>query len=170
MKKIIPFIILLSSLFSVTIQAQLTGRKIAHIDGNHFVFEADTLELKQSLEKIINMKAVKLDRIEIRKDVTFGDRQEDYYMLIAFDYSKSLKTVRWLANRDGSLYFTALEESDMTDDDIFYATYFTCYGTDSDCFPMVAHLSDGYGWSSSTELTCKPDSKCLGVKTVSFGE
>lgn len=166
--KLFSLIALLSlALQSSKADAQIVGEKIGYVKGQDFIFAADTVKLKQSLEKIINMERVKLDKIEIKKDITIGDRKEDYYMLIAYDYSKDLKIARWLVNREGALfYYNADLEGDITDNDIFYSTYFTCYGTNTDCFPMVAHLPDGYSWGGSTDFTCKTDSACTGIKTV----
>ena len=147
------------------------GQKIATVQGDKFVFVADTITLKRDFERIINMPEVKLEKIEVLKRKTFGDREEDYYMLIAYDHSMALKTTRWLVNHEGSLYYYHCDfDEETTDDEIFYVTFFTCYGSKTNCFPMVAHLSDGYMWGGSTDLVCRPDDPCRGIKTVEMEE
>lgn len=147
------------------------GQKIAEIKGDRFVFVADTVALKKHFERIINMPEVKLQKIEVLKRKTFGDREEDYYMLVAYDHSMELKTTRWLVNHEGGLYYYHCDfNKEVSDDEIFYVTFFTCYGSKTDCFPMVAHLSDGYIWGGSTELACRLDDPCKGIKTIEMEE
>ena len=147
------------------------GQKIATVQGDKFVFVADTIALKKHFERIINMPEVKLEKIEVLKRKTFGDREEDYYMVVAYDHSMALKTTRWLVNHEGSLYYYHCDfNQEVSDDEMFYVTFFTCYGSKTDCFPMVAHLPDGYFWSGNTELVCNPDDPCKGIKAVEMEE
>lgn len=132
-----------------------------------FIFTTDTIALKNSFTNIIEMTDVKLEKIEILKDKTFGEKQEDFYMVIAYDRHKELKIARWLVkDRDSLFYYKPIKLEEITDEEIFYRSYYVCHGSNDDCFPHVAYIDGQRMWGSSEKLICEPDSPCKGI--VSF--
>jgi hypothetical protein len=141
------------------------GRKIAFEKNKDYIFITDTIALKAGFEDLIAMPNIKLDKIEVLKDKTIGDRQEDYYMVVAYDFSESLTVARWLVKKDNGLYYYKNNTGEETDDTVFFRTYYACYGSKTNCFPKVAHLNDGYTWGgNSTKLVCDPDDPCKAMR------
>lgn len=141
-------------------------RKIGYIIDNSYRFSIDTIALKKEWQDIL--QSVKpettFDKIEIRKDITLGTSNKEYYMVVAYDYSQNLKSARWLVNKRNTLYFFGNTNNNV-DNEIFYRTYYTLYGSDTDCFPEVHYINKEYLWAGSEKLVCLPDDPCKSSST-----
>ena len=110
------------------------------------------------------MPHVKLDKIEVIKDKTIGDRKEDYYMVVAHDFSQNLTVSRWLLKQDDGLYYYKNNTGEETDDSVFFRTYYACYGSKTNCFPKVAYIHGGYSWGGNSVLmACNPNDPCRAM-------
>lgn len=147
------------------------GRKIGEVKGNTFNVIIDTVEYKGFLERnILSVPEAKLDRIEIIKSTTVGDRRDDFYMLIAYDKSLNLKSTHWLVRDNDAFYFFENKSLEEVPNEIFFGTFFTCYGSESDCYPLVSIYDDEYAWTTSEERVCNPNSPCKGSTAYIFAE
>lgn len=163
--KVQTFLLLLFMIFSGIVFGQKSNlaEKIGYIENNHYIITVDTLKLKEYWEQITGVADTELTNMEIRKTLTLGDREEDFYMLIAYDKSKKLKMSRYLFKQDNDLYFYTVDLSkDVSDNEMFFCYYYLCYGADDDCFPHVGILENQYFWSNSHLLVCELDSPCKG--------
>ena len=140
------------------------GQKVAQIQGDKIIFVADTTMLKDHFESVIEMPEVELKKIEILKRHTFGDKKEDYHMLIAYDQNLKLKVAHWLVENEGGLYFFENKTDAEIPNEYFFGTYFVCYASDESCFPLVKYYDDTYSWGTIEEQVCPVDSKCKGRK------
>lgn len=140
--------------------------EIAYIEKERYVFIIDTLKYKSYLERVLNLPNVSFDKVEIRKDSMTSNHKNVYYMLIAYDWSEKLKTAHYLLESNNRLYFYKNPDNRQEEiNEIFYSTYFTCYGTDENCFPVVVEVEEGvYEWSGSPYLVCDP--LCTAMRSL----
>ncbi|MCW4469987.1 hypothetical protein OGH69_13495 [Flavobacterium sp. MFBS3-15] len=158
------FILLSQSCFygpkGLTLTQLEQGHKIGFVKNKENIISIDSIKFKEQWEKILPLPDVKLDKIEIRRGFTKGEREEEFYMLMAYDYESKLKTARWLIKKDGSFYFykSPVDESNLNHP--FFRTYFTCYGDSGDCNPHVFIIDNRYYWTSTEKFYCDPNSPC----------
>lgn len=143
------------------------GEKIGYIKNGQYTVTLDTISYKAFLEnEILDIPGANLKNFEILKSQTVGDYKEEYYMLIAYDNDLNLKSTRWLIKENDNLHFFENKTGRDIPNQIFYNTYYTCYGSESNCFPLVRHFKDGYSWGTSEERACKSSSSCMASSTL----
>jgi len=140
------------------------GFKIGYISNNTHQLSIDTISFKLQWQSIINLPGVKLETIKIVDGITNGDVKQKYYMVIASDKSKNLKSARWLVREGDSLYL--FKNNRLTvPNEVFYRTYFTVYGSDKNCYPQVALMGGNYFWGANKAMYCSPDDPCKSIST-----
>lgn len=132
----------------------------AKIKGNTFVILQDTTQFKSDLINVLFSDTLELtkpvfDKIEIRKQVSFGEENEEYYFVLVYDLAKKIKVAKWLDKIGDNLFLS----NQVDNDNYFHLYYIICKGPD-DCFPEVGVIDSHKYWSCGRELMCKKDSKC----------
>lgn len=173
MKKVVLILLLLTSILFGSCQkiegdtkVAVNENDIAYLENGDYKFLIDTTTFKVKLEKIINLPKISLDKIEIRRDTTFGLKREAYYMLMAYDKSMHLKSAHYLIKKGNKLCFYNSKSVVDEKNDLFYQTYFTCYGATTNCYPIVGDLDGGLAWRGSEDAVCRKDDPCKGLKTL----
>ena len=161
-----PLLTLSLSFFAFTAFGQTQKIKIAHLENGICKIDADTLALKKLWVERSGVEGVNYTKMEVLKKQTFGEKREDFYMLIAYDPAKDLKTCRYLFKINDNFYFRPAKGID--NNDLFYGTVFTCRGVDAECFPEVLYMDNTYQWGGNQRLQCSNDNKCIGTKSVSI--
>lgn len=159
--------IFLCSFFVLTAFSQSKKMKVAHFENGVYTFDIDTTSIKNEWAGRTQTTGVKYQKIEILKRQTFGEKKEDFYMLIAYDRTKDLKTCRYLMRQNDDFYF-GLFTNTTSESEIFYNTVFTCKGKDDMCFPQVLYMDNMYGWGGNQRLECSEDNNCTGTRSVLF--
>lgn len=150
-----------------TIVANNKGKKVAHIHNQKYQFAIDTAKYRVNLGKMVNfIENVSYDSITIEKGIVVGDSNQTYYALIGYDSEYHLKTARWLIEDKDTLYLHRNTGKNVNNE-IFYRTFFSVYGSDTDCYPSVLKIDDVYYWTSndSGKLYCDPNSPCKTTST-----
>ena len=145
-----------------------TSDKIAEAKGEGFEFSVDTTTLKKALKEMILVNKISLEKIEIRKQKVVSTNEE-FYFLLGRNFKNHLKLAVWLDKKGAAFYLHQLpknQEDDLLNKEIFYSTYLTCEGTDTDCFPEVCLDKGEKFWTSTKTPKCEADSKCKTSKTV----
>lgn len=80
----------------------------------------DTLLLKQKLSENINFdKPINFDKVEVIKQKTIGEIQQEYYFVLLKDSRNNIKIARWLNLIGDELYFN----NKVNNGDAFEQTY-----------------------------------------------
>lgn len=152
--------ILLCSFFFFESQKNNVER-IGYIKDSQYIITLDTVQYKGFLERIITIPGIHLSKTEILKSKTVGERQEDFYMLMVSDESGKTKIAHWLVKEENNFYFFQNKTNKEIDDEVFFNTYYTCHGSETNCSPMVRYFADeGYSWGISAERICSINSNC----------
>ena len=173
-------IITVSIIFSVFISGYKTipyktdnshpGKKIGTIKNDQYIITVDTLKLKEYFIEVIDEPEIKLEKVQIIKGIVVSKKKEDFYMLTAYVKGKNARVTRWLVKEGNDLYFHKMSD-EIEENEAFYCTYFFVNCTDnSPTAPMVLDFGDGYGWSTSENPVCGPDSPCTGSKSLRLDE
>lgn len=162
MKKLLTLFLFLTTLL---VSGQNGRQKIAHLENGVYVFNADTTAIKNEWAKRTETTGVHYQKIEILRRKTFEEKQEDFYMLIAYDKTKDLKTCRYLIRINDNFYFRSYAK-DVSSNDIFFNTVFTCKGKDEVCFPEVLFMNNEYSWGGRQRMECSNDDTCTGIRSV----
>lgn len=171
MKTLCILFLALYSLQTFSQSEKNIGEKVGYIKNDSYIITIDTIAYKDFLEKnIISIPEARLSKIEILKSKIEGERNDDFYMLIAYDEKLDLKTAHWLVRDADSLYFFQNRTTDPVDDEIFFGIFYTCYSSDTDCFPRVRYNDKKYLWGSSKVFACNPDSPCKSSSTYLYEE
>lgn len=173
--KFLSILLLISLYYSCSAHLSNTTRKsvglrIGFVKSEKYIFDIDTISFKKELENLIQIPELNLDKIEIRKDTLNGNEHGEYYMLIAHDQSKHLKIARWLVRNNNELYYFKNHNGEETSNEIFYCTYYTCYGSSNNCFPRVFSIDNEFIWATSEKLICSPDDPCKSTSTYTPNE
>lgn len=162
-----PLLIFLCSFFVVTVFSQSKKMKVAHLENGVYQFDIDTTIIKNEWVKRTGTTNVTYQKIEVLKRQTFGEKKEDFYMLIAYDKAKDLKTCRYLIRINDSFYFGLFTDT-TSEIETFYNTVFTCKGKNDVCFPEVLYMEGSYHWGGNQKLECNEDNNCTGTRSVIF--
>lgn len=138
------------------------GKKIAYVQNNEYHFIIDTTKYKANLNNMVSfVENANYDEVKIEKGVTLGNLDKEYYMLIAYDKEYYLKTARWLIKDKDTLYLHRNTGKNI-DNEIFYRTFFSVYGSNTNCYPNVVCAEGKYQWTGDTtgKPYCEPDSPC----------
>ncbi len=144
----------------------------AKVYGERIEIIQDTTLLKEKLKENISFdKPIDFDSVEIVKQTTIGDLQEDYYFVLIKNNQYRVKIARWLNLVGNELYF-----NDKTNQvDSFEQIYLTCIGN-NDCYPEVFIFDNQRGWGCSKNPKCLIDTEqsdnleCYTYKTILISE
>lgn len=140
-------------------------RSIGYIKENDYYLR-DSTELKSKFLKVVsinNPDVSELNKIEIIKTRTLGDKQITEYLLIGYNHKKQLKIARCLRLKN-DLFFLEEDLKKPSRRDDFYSSYFICFNSNQDCFPNIALFENEKRWVSNNLLGCfENDCKCLTV-------
>ena len=168
--KLIPIVIAFichnSSQKTKTIDEE-KGKKIAYIQNNEYHFTIDTTRYKKYLKEVTNFtENINYEKVSITKNKVLGNSEKEYYVLMAYDKKHFLKTARWLIRDKDSLYLFKNTEKNV-ENEIFYRTYFSVYGSDTNCYPNVVCIEGKHQWTGDTtgKPYCDPDSPCKSTST-----
>lgn len=144
----------------------------AKIHEGKIIFIQDTTLLKEKLKENISFdKPIEFDSVEIVKQTTIGDLQEDYYFVLIKNYQYRVKIARWLNLIGDELYFN----NKTNQVDSFEQIYLTCIGN-NDCYPEVFIFDNQRGWGCSKNPKCLIDTEqrdyldCYTYKTILISE
>lgn len=175
MKKLYAIAIILIAFISLQSYTKIEettnpGKKIGTIKNGQYIITVDTLALKEYFIEVIEEPEIKLEKVQITKGKVVSKKKEDFYMLTAYVKGKNARVAHWLVKEKNDLYFHKM--SDKTEDnEAFYCTYYFVNCTDnSSTTPMVLDFGDGYGWSTSENPICSPNSPCTGSKSLRLDE
>lgn len=161
-----PLFMLALSFSAFTAFGQTQKMKIAHLENGIYKIDADTVALKKLWVEKSGFEGVNYTKMEVLKKQTFGEKKEDFYMLIAYDPAKDLKTCRYLFKINDNFYFRPSKGTDTND--LFYGTVFTCRGKDDECFPEVLYMDNTYQWGGKQKLECSKDNHCPSTRSIMF--
>lgn len=164
-----PILFYVLALISFTAFSQSKGQKIAYLDNGSYVFTADTTGIKKGWEKLSPLKNTSLSNIQIQQGTTFNERQETFYMLIAYDNKANLKMSRYIIRDKNDFYFAAMDDT-FSDGSLFYVTVFECHGSKDNCSPRVAIIDGEYVWTPNEILQCHANDPCKASTSVTFLE
>lgn len=116
-----PLFMLALSFLAFNAFGQTRRIKIAHLENGICKIDADTVTLKKLWLGKCGFEGVDYTKIEVLKKQTFGEKKEDFYMLIAYDPSKDLKTSRYLFKINDNFYFRPSKGTD--NNDLFLALF-----------------------------------------------
>lgn len=132
----------------------------------------DTLLLKQKLSENINFdKPINFDKVEVIKQKTIGEIQQEYYFVLLKDSRNNIKIARWLNLTGDELYFN----NKVNNGDAFEQTYLICVGNNN-CYPEVFIFDNKKEWGCSKDPKCISDlekkdiSDCDVYKTILISE
>ena len=132
----------------------------------------DTTLLKQNLKENISFdKPIHFNSVEIIKQKTIGDLQEEYYFVLIKDSRSKVRIARWLNLIGNELHFN----NKTNNADSFEQTYLICTGINN-CYPEVFILNNQRSWGCSKDPKCilDPNKKnnfgCEVYKTVLISE
>lgn len=132
----------------------------------------DTTLLKQKLKENISFdKPIDFNSVEIARQKTIGDLQEEYYFVLIKDSHSKVRIARWLNLMGNELYFN--NKTDQNDS--FEQTYLICVGN-SDCNPEVFVFNNQKNWGCSKDPKCiiNPEKRdnldCDTYKTILISE
>ncbi|RAR48017.1 hypothetical protein [Flavobacterium lacus] len=132
----------------------------------------DTTLLKEKLKENISFdKPIHFNSVEIVKQKTLGDLQEEYYFVLIRDNHSKVRIARWLNLIGDALYFN----NKTNQNDSFEQTYLICVGK-SDCYPEVFVFDNQRNWGCSKDPKCIIDPEkrdnldCDTYKTILISE
>ncbi|HRE76351.1 MAG TPA: hypothetical protein PLL09_00860 [Flavobacterium sp.] len=144
----------------------------AKVYGERIEIIQDTTLLKQKLKENISFdKPIHFDSVEIVKQKTIGDLQEEYYFVLIKDSRSKVRIARWLKLIGDELYFN----NKTNQVNSFEQTYLICVGN-NDCYPEVFIFNDQKNWGCSKDPKCITDPEkrealnCDIYKTVLISE
>jgi len=144
----------------------------AKVYGERIEIIQDTTLLKEKLKENISFdKPIHFDSVEIVKQTTIGDLQEDYYFVLIKNNQYRVKIARWLNLIGDELYFN----NKTNQVDSFEQIYLTCIGN-NDCYPEVFIFDNQRGWGCSKNPKCLIDTEqrdnldCYTYKTILISE
>jgi len=140
-------------------------KAFAVVSGKSYKFIADTVAYKKMLKDGLLAKTdVTLNKVEIVKQLTLGDKKEFYYVM-ASSKDGTYKIAKWLNKKGNSFYVN----NALAAGDLFEQSYLTCIG-DGSCGPQVYQVKDQRLWGCSEDIRCyKPGfvvENCKSAKTI----
>ncbi len=137
-----------------------TDAAIGYVEESRYIL-VDTLALKQKmLLDAGNKGKMTLDKVEILKVLSVGERQETQYLLLASSLGKRLRIARSLHLIADRFYLEEDLKVKSTHDELFFASYFITNDCDEECFPYIAILDGRKTWVAKKTLVCSRDSQC----------
>ncbi|WP_396151933.1 hypothetical protein [Flavobacterium sp.] len=144
----------------------------ARVKGEKIEIIQDTTLLKQKLKENISFdKPIHFNSVEILKQKTIGDSQEDYYFVLIRANDSKVRIARWLSLIGDELYFN----NKTNQFNSFEQTYLICVGN-NDCYPEVFIFNDQKNWGCSKDPKCITDPEkrealnCDIYKTILISE
>ncbi len=132
----------------------------------------DTTLLKQKLKENISFdKPIHFNSVEIVKQKTLGDLEEEYYFVLIKDSPSKVRIARWLNLIGNELHFN----NKTNQVDSFEQIYLICNGN-NDCYPEVFIFNNQRNWGCSKDPKCilEPETRsnlnCDFYKTVLISE
>ncbi|NUY80676.1 hypothetical protein HUK80_07205 [Flavobacterium sp. MAH-1] len=155
--------LLLSSIAAIgqinSVSDILNGKRFAHIENGHIIFDADTTAYKTYLTKNLSHNGSQLhfDRIEIREKTTMGEQSKSYYFVMLSDLKRNVKVSRWLKKRGNDFAFSS--------DENFHMFYSICESGNG-CDPNLYVQEKRTGWICGTEISCAKPGETVKCPTA----
>lgn len=144
----------------------------AKVYGERIEIIQDTTLLKQKLKENISFdKPIHFNSVEIVKQKTIGDLQQEYYFVLIKDSRSKVRIARWLNLIGEELHFN----NKINQIDSFEQIYLICIGS-NDCYPEVFVFDNKRNWGCSKDPSCITDPqkrealKCDIYNTVLISE
>lgn len=142
------------------VKKRMPGDRVGSVEGNRYVLQ-DSLSLKEKfLRDTGNEGSMIIDKIEIKKVTSVGEKKKAYYILLAHSFDSKLKIARCLHVKKKDFFLEEDLKMANKGEDFFYSSYFITNDCDEDCYPYVAFVEGKRIWAAKKTLVCSRESRC----------
>jgi len=130
--------------------------------------DSTSLKLKVIKELSSNIKDLAIDKTEIKRLTTIGERKEQVYFIQFTDLKKQRRIAKYLfLNKNQFFFYENLMPKIDPEDEAFYQSYYVCYGSNKpECSPNIAILDGHKVWGAGSRMVCDPDDPCKNAQVL----